>query len=136
MKARNYDSLFKHKKLIESNPMHIATVLEREEEREIAPNLAVASDVRVIDDDKIIISVNEMINTQKNIQRNPNVVMTSFDKDWVGLRMFGIAKFYQDGEYYDFCEKTFFGNHEITPCGATKPKGAIVVTVYDVQDFK
>ena len=77
-----------------------------------------------------------MVHTQENIQQNPNIVLTSFDKDWVGVRIFGKAKFYQDGEYYDFCQNTFFANHEVTPYGATKPKGAIVVTVHEIQDFK
>lgn len=100
------------------------------------PNLSVASDVRVLDDNRIIISCNEMVNTQENIQANPNVVLTVFDKEWVGLKIFGKAKFYSDGEYYDFCKNTFFANNEVTPFGATKPKGAIVVDVLRVQEFK
>ena len=120
-----------YKSLIENNPIHIATV-----NIENNPNLSVASDVRVIEEDKIIISCNEMINTQKNIEFNPNVVITVFNKDWVGLRIFGSAKFYSNGGYYDFCQKEFFGNNEVTPFGATRPKGAIVVTVSKVENFK
>ena len=63
-------NLFEYKDLINDKPMHIATV-----RRDNNPNLSVASDVRVIDNDKIIISVNEMINTQNNIENNPNVVL-------------------------------------------------------------
>ena len=94
------------------------------------------SDVRVIDKNKIIISVNEMNNTQKNIQYNDNVVITAFNNDWVGLRMYGKAIFYNDGEYYDFCKNTFFSNNEVTPFGAAKPKGAIVVTLDKIEDYK
>lgn len=50
--------------------------------------------------------------------------------------MDGKAKFYEDGEYYDFCNKTFFSNGEVTPFGATKPKGAIVINIEKVEEFK
>ena len=123
--------LLEYKELIDNNPLHIATV-----GKDNMPNLSVASDVRVLDDSRIIISCNEMVNTQENIQTNPNAVLTVFDKEWVGLRIFGKAKFYSDGEYYDFCKNTFFANNEVTPFGATKPKGAIVVDVLRAQEFK
>lgn len=124
-------NLFDYTGLINDKPIHIATV-----NNENNPNLSVASDVRVIEENKIIISVNEMINTQKNIKYNPNIVITVFNEEWIGLRMFGTAKFYSDGEYYDFCQNTFFANNETTPFGATKPKGAIVVTIEKIEDFK
>ena len=124
-------NLFDFKDLIDGKPMHIATV-----NKENNPNLAVAADVRVIEENKIIISVNEMVNTQKNIDYNPNVVITVFNNEWVGLRMFGKAKFYLDGDYYDFCKNTFFANNETTPEGATEPKGAIVVTMDKIEEFK
>lgn len=76
-----------------------------------------------------------MINTQINIQYNPNVVLTVFNEKYEGLRLFGTAKFYCDGEYYELCKKTFFGNGEISPFGATKPKGAIVVTVEKLSKY-
>ena len=53
--------------------------------------------------------------------------------DYKGLRIFGKANYYTDGEYYDFCMKMFFSNGEVTPFGATKPKGAIVVNVAKVE---
>lgn len=123
-------NLFEYKKLIDGNLMHIATVNERND-----PNLAVATDVKVIDENKIIISVNEMINTQQNIKHNHKVVLTVFDKNNKGLRIFGTAKFFIDGKYYDICKNTFFSNGEISPFGATKPKGAIVVTVNNISEY-
>ena len=124
-------NLFEYENLINNKPVHIATV-----NSENNPNLSVASVVKVIDKNKIIISVNEMNHTQNNIEYNHNVVITVFNEEWVGLRIFGIAEFYSDGEYYDFCKNNFFGNNEVTPFGATKPKGAIVVTVTKVENFK
>lgn len=123
-------NLFEHKELIDGKPMHIATV-----NKDNNPNLAVASDVKVIEQNKIVISVNEMVNTQENIQYNHNVVLTVFNEKYEGLRMFGTAKFYDNGEYYELCKKTFFGNGEVSPFGATKPKGAIVVTVEEVNKY-
>lgn len=121
-------NLFDYKGLIDGKPIHIATVNSSNN-----PNLSVASDVRVIEKNKIIISVNEMNNTQKNIEYNSNVVLTAFK---VGLRIFGKGQFYTDGEYYEFCNNTFFSNGEVTPFGATKPKGAIVVKVEKIEEFK
>lgn len=125
-------NLFEYEDLINDKPMHIATTNSYNN-----PNLSVASDVRVLEEDKLIISVNEMVNTQKNIKyNNNNVVLTVFNENYVGLRIFGNATFYEDGEYYDFCRKTFFSNGHVTPFGATKPKGAIVVKVSKIEEFK
>lgn len=49
-------NLFQYKNLIDGKPMHIATVNEYNN-----PNLAVASDVKVIENNKIVISVNEVL---------------------------------------------------------------------------
>lgn len=77
-----------------------------------------------------------MVNTQKNIEQNSNIAITAFNYDWVGIRIFGRAKFYTKGQYYDFCKNTFFANNKISPFGATKPKGAIVVEVDKVEEMK
>lgn len=123
-------NLFEYQDLINGKPMHIATVNKQNN-----PNLAVASDIKVIEENKIIISVNEMMHTQENIIYNPNVVLTVFNEEYKGLRLFGTAQFFADGEYYDICEKTFFGNGEVSPFGATKPKGAIVITITDYSEY-
>ena len=124
-------NLLDYKELIDNRPTHIATVNNDEK-----PNLAVVSNIRVLDDNRIIISVNEMNNTQKNIEYNDNVALTVFNDQWVGIRMFGNAKFYDSGEYYDFCFKTFFPNGKVSPFGATKPKGALVITINEIEEYK
>ena len=123
-------TLTQYKTIIDNKPIHIATVTP-----EHSPNLAVASDVKVLDDKHLLISVNEMNHTQENIQQNPKIVITAFNEDWKGVRIFGTAEFYKDGEYYNLCEKYFFANGETTPFGATKPKGAIVVTVDEMKEY-
>lgn len=67
---------------------------------------------------------------------NPRVVITAFDENWKGVRIFGTAKFYADGEYRDFCKRTFFGKGEVSPFGATEPKGAIVVEVEKIEKYE
>lgn len=49
-----------------------------------------------------------MVNTQKNIKYNKNVVLTVFDENWVGLKIFGEAEFFTEGTYYEFCKNNFF----------------------------
>ena len=120
-----------YKSLIESNPLHIATVDEHNK-----PNISVATNVRILNENTLIISCNEMINTQKNIQVNDNIALTSFNKEWNGVRLFGTAKYYTSGEYYDYCKKTFFKNNKVSPFGATKPKGAIVVKIIKINEIK
>jgi len=77
-----------------------------------------------------------MKNTPKNILTNPNVVLTTFNKKWEGFRLFGEADYYTSGEHFDFCKNTFFGNSEVSPFGATEPKGAIVITVDELEEIK
>ena len=108
-------------KLIENNPCHIATVNE-----DNAPNLSVASDVKVLDDKTILVSNNEMIHTPDNIILNGNVVLTSFNDKWAGVRLTGKASYHTKGKYFDICNELF--NNE-----TATPKGAIIVKVKQVE---
>lgn len=113
--------LNKYKKLIENNPCQIATVTSSH-----TPNLSVASDIKVIDDVTIIISNNEMINTPDNIIDNGLIVITSFNKEWAGVRLTGCAEYHTDGEYFNLCNE-YFKNENTTP------KGVFVVTIKKVE---
>jgi len=115
--------LARYVKLIEGNPIHIATT-----RKDGKPNLAVASDVKVLDDKTILISNNEMVHTPDNIIVNPNVVLTSFNDKWAGLRITGRAKYYLGGKYFAICNKLF--NNE-----SATPKGAIVVKVIKLESL-
>ena len=77
-----------------------------------------------------------MIHTQENISYNSNVVLTAFNEEYKGIRIFETAEYFTEGIYYDMCVKFFFSNGEITPFGATKPKGAIVITVKDIEKYE
>lgn len=115
-------NLLDYKELIDGKPMHIATV-----NKENNPNLSVASDVKVIEDNKILISVNEMVNTQENIKYNNNVVLTVFDDNYEGLRIFGTAEYYGDGKYFELDKELF--DEALFEERGIHIKGAIVVTV-------
>lgn len=122
--------LTEYKQIINGKPIHIATVTP-----DNYPNLAVASDVQILDDDHLLISASEMTHTQENIQRNPKVAITAFGKDWKGVRIFGTAEFHTSGKYYDLCQEKFFSKGEVTTFGATKPKGAIVVKTTEIEEY-
>lgn len=107
--------------LIENNPCHIATI-----NLDNTPNLSVASDIKVLDDETILISNNEMVHTPDNIIKNENIVLTSFDGSWRGLRLTGKASYFTQGNYFDICNK-FFKNENVTP------KGAIVVKIKSIE---
>ncbi len=120
-KVVNEINLTKYRKLIEQNPCHIATISPNGK-----PNLAVASDIKVLDETHILISNNEMIHTPDNIIVNKNVVLTSFNSDWAGIRLTGTAEYLTKGTYMDLCNK-YFLNETATP------KGAIVITIEKVE---
>lgn len=127
----NNEGLFKYKDIVNHKPIHIATVTQNNK-----PNLAVASDNIIINDSFMITSVNEMTNTQENIKYNSNVVITAFDNEWKGVRIFGKAEYKIDGIFYELCDKTFFGNGEVSPFGATKPKGVLAISVDKIEDYE
>lgn len=115
-------NLVESKELIDMNPIHIATVREDGQ-----PSLSVASDVRVLDEKRILISNNEMIWTPVNIEKQKNVVLTSFNEDWAGLRMTGVGEYHAQGKYFDMTAE--FKSEKCTP------KGAIVITIQKVESL-
>ena len=116
-------NLNNYKKLIENNPCHIATIND-----DNTPNLAVASDIKNLNNKIILISNNEMIHTPDNIIRNNNVVMTSFNGKWAGLRITGIINYQTKGQFFDKCNN-LFNNDTATP------KGAIIIEVTKVESI-
>ena len=122
--------LFKYEKLINKRPTHIATVRPNNK-----PNLAIVTNILVIDKNKLVISVNEMVNTPNNIKNNPYVVLTTFNENYVGLRLFGKAKLLTSGKYYKLCEDTFY-NGKVSASGATKPKGVLIITIEELEEYK
>ncbi len=115
--------LTNYKKLLENNPCHIATVTKQG-----LPNLAVASDIKVLDNKTILVSNNEMIHTPDNLQVNKNCVLTSFSDQWKGLRLTGVGTYHTSGKYFVLCNQ-YFNNETATP------KGAIVMKIKKVESL-
>lgn len=124
-------NLLDYRKVIDLKPVHIATVTQ-----DCKPNLSIASDVKVIDEERMIICVNEMINTPKNILKNPNVVITAFDENWEGVKIWGKAKYHTNGEYFEMGKNIFFQKETTSSLETNEPNGVIVVTVQELQEMK
>ena len=117
--------LLSYKDLIETHPCHIATV-----RKDGSPNLAVAADILVIDSSRLLISCNEMVNTPINITPPlpHNIVLTSFDESWSGVRITGQATYYTTGKFYNLCNKHF----KTETC---VPKGTIVIEAEKIEEI-
>ncbi|MCL2444534.1 pyridoxamine 5'-phosphate oxidase family protein [Candidatus Saccharibacteria bacterium] len=115
--------LEKYRKLVEGNPMSVATV-----KREETPNIAVVAYVKVVDSDKLLITDNYMKQTVENIRENEKVCLACFDGDWKGVKIFGCAEYFAEGEWV---EKV-----KAMPENDGEPaKGAVVVTVERIVEI-
>jgi len=109
------------KKLIENNPVAIATCSIGN------PDVAVVADVKIVDD-KILIGDNYLTKTKDNINKNSKVSIIVWNEDWrnncFGYKINGKAEYLTVGKYYEMVKKI----HEGFPA-----KGAIVVTVESIK---
>jgi len=111
------------KKLIKENPTIVSTCTNDK------PNIAVASDVALIDNKTIIIAHNEMHQTIKNILKNSHVALLILNRYNEGVRIFGNAKYYNDDEHFAKVNELFKNE-------TTTPLGAIVVKIDEVREIK
>ncbi|MDR2063807.1 MAG: pyridoxamine 5'-phosphate oxidase family protein [Candidatus Nomurabacteria bacterium] len=113
----------KTKKLISENPTILATSQNN------IPNIAVATDVTVLDDGTILIAHNEMRQTIENIKSNVKIALLILDKNYAGVRIFGKAHYYTEGRYFDLVNKLYKN-------ATTDPLGAILITVDRIMEIK
>jgi uncharacterized protein len=78
-------------KIIEENPVVLATINSKGNPHVIAVALV------KVKDDKIIITNNYMKSTIENIKNNPNVSLAVWNKDCKGYRIDGKAEYYEQG---------------------------------------
>jgi len=116
-------NLLNFKKLIESNPSHIASVTQ-----DSKPNLCIASDVLALDEKTALVSNNEMNKTPIHVLHNPNIILTCFDNDFNGIRMTGTAIYHTNGTHFDIANKEFKSD-------TTTPKGVLAITVTKLEQF-
>ena len=108
------------KKLIENNPLSLATVNE-----DGKPNVIGVACVKVVSENQIVITDNYMKQTKDNILRDSNVCLAVWNKDWEGYKFVGKAEYHTEGEWKEFVEKD--SDNEELPA-----KGAICVTISEV----
>jgi predicted pyridoxine 5'-phosphate oxidase superfamily flavin-nucleotide-binding protein len=108
------------KKLLENQPVSIATCTFDK------PNISVAAYLRVLDDGRILITDNYMAITVKNIQKNKKIELAVWGLDWIGYKISGTAVYENTGHWLDFVQA--MPENDKLPA-----KGAILVTVENVK---
>lgn len=110
----------KTKKLIEKNPVAFATV-----DSNGKPNVIGVAYVKVVSKNQILITDNYMKQTKENLEKNDNVCLAVWDKNWNGYKLVGNAKYFTAGKWKRFVEK--MPENKGLPA-----KGAILVTISDM----
>lgn len=110
-------NLLEIKNLIEENPISLSTVMS-----DGKPNAIGVAYVKVVSDNKLIITDNYMNQTVKDIQENKSLCLLVWDKEMKGYKLIGEAKYLSSGEWLDFVRK--LPENEGLPA-----KGAILVRV-------
>jgi predicted pyridoxine 5'-phosphate oxidase superfamily flavin-nucleotide-binding protein len=114
----------KIKKLIETNPMAMATA-----DAAGKPNLIGVAFAKVAPGGLVIITDNYMRQTLKNLKKNKSVCLAVWDKKWKGCKLIGSASYQQEGKWAS-CVKHLPENKGLPA------KGAVVVKVSKVIPFK
>ncbi len=113
------------KKLIEGNVLAFASVDEQGN-----PHCIAVAFTKVVSPNQILITDNYMVKTIRNIQKNPNVALVVWNKDWeekcVGYEFSGTAQYFAEGEWFERVKELPENKEE--PC-----KGAILITVNKVK---
>ncbi|GAF98294.1 unnamed protein product [marine sediment metagenome] len=109
------------KKLIKENPLAFATVDEAGN-----PNVIGVAYVKVVSKNQILITDNYMKQTEKNLQKNNNVCLAVWDKNWNGYKLVGKAKYFTSGKWKKFVE-------EMPENKDLSAKGAILVTINKIK---
>jgi len=105
------------KKLIESHPVAVATVMP-----EGTPNVIGVAFVKVVNDNQVLITDNFMNQTIKDIKNNSSVTLAVWDKDMEGYKLICTAQYFDKGKWV---EKV-----KALPENKDMPnKGAVLVTV-------
>lgn len=106
-----------YKKIIEQNPLVLATVTN-----EGKPNAITVAFVKVADRSHIILTDNYMKKSVEDIKNNSSVCLVVWNQLWKGCKIIGNAEYFTSGKWLDFVKKM----PENKDCPA---KGAVLVTV-------
>jgi len=109
--------LKKIKKLIENNPVVVATVLDRK-----FPNAVVVAFVKVISGGEVLITDNYLNQTIKDLKQNNNACLLVWNDEEEGYKIIGRAQYFKSGKWKKAVE-------EIKENKGLPAKGAILVKV-------
>jgi predicted pyridoxine 5'-phosphate oxidase superfamily flavin-nucleotide-binding protein len=112
--------LLKIKKLIENNPVALATVKDKNK-----PNAAALAFAKVVSDKEILLTDNYLNQTVIDLQKNKNICLLVWDKKWQGYKIIGQAKYFTEGKWKKFV--VAMKENKGLPA-----KGAILITVSKV----
>jgi len=112
------------KDLIESNPVAFATVTEGNK-----PNVIGVAFVKVISEDRVLITDNYMNQTVKDITQNPNVCLIVWDSEFKGYKLVGQAEYFTEGEWKRYVEQ--MDENKGLPA-----KGAVLVTISKIIEAR
>lgn len=118
------ENLEEIKKHIENNPVAFATTTNDNN-----PNVIGVAFVKVVSDNKILITDNYMNQTIKDILNNPNVCLVVWDKDFVGYKLIGKAQYFTSGEWLASVKK--MKENEGVPA-----KGAVLIEISKIISSK
>lgn len=113
------------KKLIEENALAFATVDENRN-----PHCIAVGFVKVVSENQILVTDNYMAETTKNINKNPNIALTVWSRDWEenceGYELKGTIEYFSEGKWHEEIKK--IPENEGMPC-----KGAILITINKIK---
>ena len=113
------------KKLIESNAMALATI-----DKNNNPHAIAVAYIKVVGNDKVLITDNYMNETTKNIQKNNNIALVVWNKNWKtnckGFELRGKTKYFASGKWKEFAKKL--------PGNKGEPvKGVMITTISKIK---
>lgn len=107
----------KTKKIIEENPLALATVDSKGK-----PNVIAVAYAKVVSKNQVLVTDNYMKQSKENLEKNNNVCIAVWDKNWTGCKLVGVAEYFASGKWKRFVE----GMQENK---GMPSKGAILITV-------
>lgn len=115
----------KLKRMIEENALAFATA-----DKNGNPHCIAVGYVKVVSKNQVLITNNCMIKTIRNIQKNPNISLAVWNKDWrencIGYELNGTAQYFTRGRWYNIIKQIPENKGE--PC-----KGAVLVKINKVK---
>ena len=115
------------KKLIEGNALAVATTDENGNPHCIALGFS-----RVVSDNQIVSSAIYVVETLKNIERNNNITLAVWSRNWEdegdceGYELKGKAEYLTSGKWKEFVDNLSENKNE-------NPKGAILITIEKIK---